>query len=154
MTISHVQSGTNQVAGAATSITVTLGSAVGSGNCVVGAVTRNDNEAVVTITDDKGNTYTNLDQVHDASTGYYVTSFVLGNIINGPVTITATFGGSEGFRTIAVDEYSGVSVVSNPNDGHAGQLQAAPGTGTDAVTSGAFTTTANGNLIWSCTTNA
>lgn len=65
-------------------------------------------------------------------------------------TITATFDASLSF-SVAVNFYchevSGVA-TSSAVDVHAMNVQASPGTTTDAVTSGAVTTTANGDYIF------
>jgi hypothetical protein len=78
--------------------------------------------------------------------------FVLGNIINGPKTVTVNLSpASGGSLGLIVDEYSGAQAAADPRDGHAGQLQASA----TAATSGNFTTTVSGNLIYgaSCNTN-
>lgn len=60
---------------------------------------------------------------------------VFTNSAAGSNTVTATFPGATQFRGIMVAEITGVP-TSAAFDGSAAQVQAAPGTGTDAVTSG------------------
>lgn len=67
--------------------------------------------------------------------------FYLPNVGAGTHTITATFSASIDFRRFRVYEISGVTAA--PLDKTTGQFQASPGTGSDAVSSGATAATAN-----------
>ncbi len=131
------------------------GAVVGSGNAVVGSFSIDSSGGgdIVSVTDDKGNTYTVVDNVNDATNVQRFCSFVLGNITNGPATITVG-STSKSFRTVTWEEISGVAALSDPRDGHGGQLQTAPGTSSNGVTSGSVTTTVNGDLIWGATCNS
>ncbi len=131
------------------------GAVVGSGNTVIGSFSIDSSGGgdIVSVTDDKGNTYTVVDNVNDAANVQRFCSFVLGNIANGPSTITAG-STSKSFRTVTWEEISGVAALSDPRDGHGGQLQTAPGTSSNGVTSGSVTTTVNGDLIWGATCNS
>lgn len=136
----------------ATTKSVTLAGAVGSGNAVCGLVTWDGTGAVAlnSVTDDKGNTYNLETVVTDPAPGR-VCAFSRTNITNVPTVITANFASSIGYLSILADEFSGASTAStDERDGaaHTGQYQGAPGTGTDAVTSGPVTTTTNGDLIY------
>lgn len=134
------------------SISVTI-SAVGSGNAVCGLVAWDNagSPTLTSVTDDKGNTY-NLETTKlDTANAENMAAFSRTNITNAPVTITANFSTGCVFRKIIVDEFSGGSTASSDErDGaaHGGQFQNAPGTGTDAITSGTFTTTVNGDLLY------
>lgn len=135
----------------ATTIAATV-SAVGSGNAICGIVSW-DNTGVTlsTVTDNQGNTYNLETSILNASDGQNFAAFSLTNITNAPTVITANFSATVDFRAIGVDEFSGGSTAStDERDGsaHGGQYQTTPGTGTDAVTSGTFTTTVNGDLLW------
>lgn len=148
MPIAHVQNANAGTSASGTSISAT-GSVIGSGNVVCGCVFFDNPAATLTsVTDDQSNTYT-IEQTIQNSDGsnLFLSSFYLTNITNGPKTVTANFGSSTPHTQITWDEYSGLA-ASAVLDGHAGQAQAAPGTGTDAITSGNFTTTDNGDLIW------
>lgn len=148
-----VQGATNQN-GAASSATVAkaLNNPVGNGNalCILvsGIGMTGDN---ITISDEKGNSSAGgqyvgpVDTAHDANSNYNGFTFYALNLTNGPQTITATDNTSaRTFMSIMIDEFSGLSAIN----GHNLQAQSNPGTGTDAVSSGTYTTTQNGNLIW------
>ena len=154
MAITHVQTAGLGPGGASGTSVAATGSVVGSGNTVVGSVTCAAGFFLQSVTDDKSNTYTILDHISDPS-GQENYTFYLGNITNGPTTITATFNGNVNFRGILWDEYAGVVALANPLDGHAANLQnPGPGTATDAVTSTSITTKVNGDLIWGATVNS
>lgn len=134
-------------AGSATSfaITFTVTGAVGSGNCVVGYFIDALSSATVTsITDNQSNTYNIID--NSTTLG---TTFLLGNITNGPTTITVHMTGGSGFYILLVDEYHNTSgaTISNPIDGHA--LANSTGTAPTTLTSSSITTANSGDLIWS-----
>jgi hypothetical protein len=152
MSIAHVQGNANGNSNAgALTFAVTLGANVGSGNAVVGAVYwyGGSGQTLTSVTDDQGNNYTlgtSLDDTTDVLLGR---NFYLGNITNAPHIITATAAGANLSKvSIVVDEYTGCVASANPTDGQTGSFQASPTTATDAVTSTAITTTANGDLIW------
>lgn len=158
MAFSHVQGVHNGTGSAIVSVITATGSVVGAGNTVVGTVSWDSlgGTTLLSVKDDKLNTYTIKDTVVDSVNNQSNASFILGNITNGPNALTATTNSANvngAFLTIIWDEYSGASAVSDPSDGHTGQKQATPGTGTDAVTSGNVTTTVNGDLIYGGTYN-
>ncbi|HEY6019541.1 MAG TPA: hypothetical protein VIY48_06460 [Candidatus Paceibacterota bacterium] len=156
MSIAHVQGNINTTSAVGLNSIAVTGSAVGSANCIAGIVTCWDvsGDALTSITDDKGNSYTVLDKIDDTN-GQYNYSFVLGNITNGPATVTANFNTSVQFRGIIWDEYSGIAALANPTDGHGVNLQSFPAPSTtDGIVSPSITTTANGDLIYGGTVNA
>jgi hypothetical protein len=131
-----------------TSIGATLSNTVGSGNAVMGAVTWGANSAALTsVTDDKGNSYTVVNNSYDSSHVQSFATFYRLNITNAPVTITANFGSSVAWRNIIVDEFSGIA-TSSALDGNAMNLQSTTSNVTDMMTSTNITTTANGDLIY------
>lgn len=137
-----------------TTVAVTLPSTVGSGHALFVSVgTASATDTIVSITDDKGNTYTVADQTHNTIGAYtWVTAYII-NVANAPQTITATWGSSNPFSAIMVDEASGIA-TSSAIDGHSSQKFGDPtpvGTGANAVTSGSITTTVNGDIIYSST---
>lgn len=137
----------------ATTAPVTLAGTVGSGNGVKGGVSWANGAGITltSVTDDKGNSYALETEKLDTAEGQKSCAFSRDNITNAPITITANFSGSAGFRKIIVDEFSGGSTAStDERDGtaHGGQYQSSPGTGTDGITSGTFTTGANGSLLY------
>lgn len=151
-----VQSKSAQAATSSATIAVTLTSTVASGGAVAGCVVaaRNDlaTPAVSTILDDKSNSYTPVSSIGDGINGAVTISFYALNITNAPQTITVTFTAATDFRTIAVTEASGVA-TSNALDQSTGQAQDVAGTGTDATTSGAVTTTSAGQFVFGCSVN-
>jgi hypothetical protein len=149
MTISHVQGNHTSHEPSFTTIAI-AGSAVGSGNCVVGMVTWGiiGTSAISSIKDNQGNSYTVKDVFADTDVGQNVASFVLGNITNAPTTITVTLTSSSEFGVLIWDEFSGVAALGDPSDGHSSGIQASPGTAANAVTSGSFTTTTDGDAIY------
>jgi hypothetical protein len=74
------------------------------------------------------------------------------NITGAPTTVTVSGVSGTGTGTIDcwADEFSG-GVPQTIQDGGTSQLQTNPGTGTDAVTSGAFSTAQSGDLIYATT---
>jgi hypothetical protein len=128
----------------------TLGSPVGAGNavCIVfsGGFAVSD---LVGVQDDKGNTYNLTDAIEDFTGGGYAGgAYYLENVTGGPTTFTGTLGTAKSFVTIIIEEFSGIA-TSSALDGHAALHSSAPGT-TDGATSGTFTTTTDGDLIWGC----
>jgi hypothetical protein len=144
MPIAHVQG----KAGAATPVTSfsqTFGAAVQSGNCVVGGVITSTS-GPYTISDDKSNTYIVVDHITAAFDNFI--TFILGNITNGPITITVSgSGGTTGNFDLLIDEYSGVKQITNPSDGHSATDNATVGTGA-GFNSGNLTTTIANDWIW------
>jgi hypothetical protein len=74
------------------------------------------------------------------------------NITGAPTTVTAniTSGNGSGFVECWATEYSG-GIPQTTQDNGTSQSQTNPGTGTNAVTSGNFTTLKSGDLIYSAT---
>ncbi len=158
MAFSHIQGAqSTENSTPVTTKSVTL-SAIGNGNCVLGAINYDltGSVTVTSIDDDKGNTYNLEGPVDDSPDGGRSYAFSRTNITNAPTVITAHLSASIGFVGIAADEFSGSSTTSSDErDGtaHGGQFQATPGTGTDAVTSGNFTTSTNGDLLYGVSFN-
>jgi hypothetical protein len=155
MAFARVQGNSNNAgSGSSTTVAVTI-SAVGSGNTICGVVSWVTSAATLnSVTDDKGNTYNRETTALDTSDGLSTAAFSRTNITNAPVTITATWSIGVTFRQILVDEFSGASTAStDERDGtaHGGQFQANPGTAANGITSGTFTTSTNGDLIWGAT---
>ena len=149
MPTAYVQSKALSASASSTTIAVTLDASVGSGNAIVGLVcwgsaTESD---LASVTDDQGNTYTLVRFVPDTNNSQSIKGFYLANITNAPITITANFSPARPYRSISLHEVSGVA-TSGLLDQDAGQLQTAPGTGPDGVTSGSVITTANGEYIF------
>lgn len=129
-----------------TSFSITFPATVSSAGAVKGSVSWDDGITLTGIDDDKGNTYIPLDNVHDSGDGQQATSFVLGNITNGPQTLTFHFSSVIGFGWAHANEYGGILASSNPVDQHAARLSGAF-VGTDGLVSAGVTTTVNGCTI-------
>lgn len=70
----------------------------------------------------------------------------------GSLTVTTTFSSTANAKSLLVHEINGTD-TSSPLDGNALNPQINPGTGTDAVTSTAITTTSNGDYIFGAMDN-
>jgi hypothetical protein len=124
--------------------------AVSSGGFVVGAVTQHGTGFLVTsITDDKNNAYTLMDSAAPNNLpSAELLTFYGGPFTNGPTTLTFTGSGGSGSGQrwrVAMAEFAG---LSGAIDGHAMQAQAAPGNGTNAITSGGISPTTDGDLVY------
>jgi hypothetical protein len=154
MAIAHIEGNDAQAFGPQPSLAVTTAGAgtLPSGTAVVGVVVADDigSGTFASILDDKLNSYPIIATVTNNSRRASI--FALGNITNGPKTITVTYASNDGNVQIAFDAYSGCLANSNPvdNSGASFALQVVPtpGTGADGVTSGSVTTVTNGCLIW------
>ena len=137
-----------QSASAADTNAVTFGSAVTAGNLIVGVMSFPTSAGPVTsVTDTLGNTYSLLTEVSDAGNDQSLQGFYSANIAGGTPTITVNGPGAGGARSVIVHEVSGLA-TSTPLDVQAGAVRITPGAGADALTSGAVTTTTNGQYIF------
>jgi hypothetical protein len=98
--------------------------------------------ATETCTVSDGTAYSIADAVRTDGAGQRGQVFYLDNVSAGSHVITATFSATVGFRRIRAIEISGLNTAGSL-DQATGQGQLAPGTGTDAVSSGATSTTTN-----------
>lgn len=129
---------------------VTLAAPVGNGNMLCVMVGWLSSTSTFTVTDDKGNTYTQVNRVTGG--GYGWASFYCLNITNAPTVITGNNSIFDTFGMTLVDEFSGV-LSAAALDG-SNMTNNVTGTNTtDGVTSGNYTTTANGNLLYGATVN-
>jgi hypothetical protein len=114
-------------------------------------IANNSSNSFATFSDGT-NTYTEIDR-SEAVLGGDNTGLVTGyakNITGGALTVTATMNTSVIDRArLVVEEISGCDTTA-PLNVHAIQHQAAPGTGTDAVTSGAVTASAGDYVYAAC----
>lgn len=149
MSFTHVQGvATNAAISGGNTLSITFGSALTTGNTVVGAIKAVPNGITISSISDGTNTYVQKDSLASNGSKEYFT-FELGNITGGQTTITVTFGSGSGNPAEAVaDEYSGAIAAADPTDGHAIVQRLSPGTGTNAITSSSITTTVNGDLIY------
>jgi len=146
-TITHVQQASNSdmTGKVYTSFSATFPGATTSSNAIVVGVSYGDVNPTITATDSQGNTYSKavstFDPVNDQECAILYATNAKGGTWN---TVTLNFGGPVGYLGIGIHEYSGLAAAS-ALDAAAGNQ----GTGT-SLTSGTATTTANGDLIFSC----
>lgn len=135
----------------ATSVSAIFGSNVAANNIIaVFVYWLSTINTLTSITDNCGGIYTIVGNPTTGSSGRVAMAYsVVGS--TGSCTVTANFSGSQ-FAKIIAHEIYGVN-TSSPldNNQHVLNYQAAPGTGTNAITSGSITTTQNGDYIFGAT---
>lgn len=147
MPVAFVQSKSISSTGAtSTTIAVTMTSAVTVGNLLAVFVAYGDT-GFISCADNLGNTYTPVDNSGAAFSGDIARTFYAKITSGGTCTVTVTLSPAVGYRQLVVHEVSGVDTTT-PNDKHIINKQTAPGTGANAVTSTAQTTTTNGQYIF------
>jgi hypothetical protein len=158
MAFNRVQGNSGNSAGSLT-LAVTL-SATSAGNLVIGIVSFDSasGETVTSVTDNAAggsSTYTAETEINDTTNNEGTVAFHCANVKAGVTSVTIHFSPAPIVATAIVEEFSGNLVQNDGRDGaaHGGQLQPSPGTGTDGISSGTFTTTTNGDLIWGGTGN-
>jgi len=118
-----------------------------AGNLIVVAVSWGDHPALsLSASDTVGNTYFVATNDFEPVNRQGLAILFAPNIRAGANIVTVNFGEADGYRRIIISEYSGIA-TSSPLD-VAAQRQAPGTTATDGVTSGAASTTANGDLIF------
>lgn len=124
--------------GTGTTIAQAYSSAVVAGNTLWCAVSTNDAAgASITVSDSVNGSWTALDLADDTVGHQAIRHFYFPNAAAGTPTVTATFSLTSTLRTIWITEITGVKGA--PLDGNNGQVQASPGSGTDAISSGTAT---------------
>jgi len=101
--------------------------------------------ALTSVTDDQSNTYSLVTAITDNTNNGVVQLFYKENVTN-VTTVTAHFTSSSQVR-VAISNYTGIATTS-AIDGNTGQVQTTPGTGANIITTGTFTPTTNGDLIY------
>jgi len=141
-----VSNGSNAV-----TLTVTAGNGLIINTCYDSALT------ITSVTVSGNSNATSVRDDTDATNSETASTHQLSNITSGgSVTVTANGIASSGSGGIIVTEVSGqdtTNMIDNSGNAHAGQVQNAPGTGTDAVTSTNLTTATNNALIHAVTWN-
>lgn len=125
---------------------LTLPSAVPSGGLVCGCITWDDaSAATLSLTDDKNNTYNFKTKLDNGNLSQFCQFFWLGNITNGPSTLTATWSANLGFNLFAADVFTGIAALTDPSDGYS--VNSTVASSVTQQTSN-ITTTINGDLIY------
>lgn len=150
-TPTHIQTAIapDRGAGSDTSVTLSFGSAISTGDWAGGLISfDNTSGAIASIVDDKGNIYSTPPgaKTNDGTDTATLQLFYVTNVTNGAKTITVNFSGTVGWETMIIDEFSGVN-VSAAVDGSSAN-SADPGESTDALTSGTATVSVTGELVY------
>lgn len=142
------QNAQNVAAGTGTTLAVSFSATVTAGSALHCFVANKDvaSEAVTVSDNVNGAWPAAIDSVDDGTNLETVKSFSLPNSLAGTITVTATFSISTTLRAIWVAEILNAKLAS-PLDGHAAQVQAAPGSGTDAISSGNATNATQPGLV-------
>lgn len=139
----------NWFSGSGTTETVTFVSTPGAGNtivCYTAWLTTTSN--ITSVKDGNNTAYTVIDNTTNGTLSQ-ASDYVLANSAGntGAKSITVTWGADPGSGSLQCHEVSGVA-TSNVLDVHTINIQVNPGTGTNAVTSGNVTPTANGDYLF------
>ncbi len=145
--VQHINSGAYAAADASGNLSVSFAVTVTSGNnvrgwCQWGSAIASE---FVSVSDDKGNSYTISDKILGTTNSQSLGSFHAENLTNAPKTITVHYGqANEPGCAIIIEEWSGEDNSGTAINAHGGQRQVSPGTTTDAVTTGNITTNVDG----------
>src|SRR6266849_5844906 len=104
--------------------TVAVTNPIASGNMYCGAVAYSSAQTLNSITDDKSNTYNLKITTTQTTDAIKLTLFELGNITNGPKTLTFNFIAATDSCAV-VAEFSGGLAAADNVDGSIGQQQTA-----------------------------
>lgn len=124
----------------ATTLAKAFTSNVTAGNHIFVAFGWGDVDQVPTCADSLGNTYTLIRKTWSTGRNQGWATWYAQNISGGANTVTCTIS-SQPYRRLYIRETSGLATTASL-DVETGQTQAEPGTGANAVSSGALTTTA------------
>lgn len=147
-------SSTNQTSKAAT-----FTGAVAAGDLIIVTTTYGDSGSQTdVVTDSLGNTYSLAKRVTNATSGQGFAIYYSVVTNAGTATVTQKYNPTPGTSTNAdvglrIQRWTGTT-ASSAIDGNNGQAQNAPGTGTDALTSTAFSTATDGDLVFGASLDA
>ena len=148
MAYAFVQQNAADNAATATTITVTLTPT--AGNLLVFCVSGDSLDTTsIALSDNLGshNTFTQISTDLVSLLDQRCAWWFAENCKGGATTFTATFSATTRFRTIYVAEYSGIATTGSFLNGTRAE-NTAPGTGTDAVSSGNANATSQPALAW------
>lgn len=143
MAITLTQSQAWHVQSSGTTNAAVFTSTVTSGGCVTVYIAYDSTATISTVADDKSNSYTVKNTITETPDAIKISQAVLGNITNGPKTITVTFTGTIANSAVSIAEWAGCSAVTDPSDVFGGQMVASSAN----PTTGNITTTVDGDLI-------
>lgn len=126
------------------------GSAVASGNAVMGIVTVGSPNVtdILSVTDNQGNTYTITDKLSDTTNNQATAYFFCLNTTNAPTTITLHYSAGLSAVLLLWDEISGLG--AGTLNGHHARVQPGASVGANTVSTGA-TFGASGDFIYGAT---
>lgn len=129
------------------SIAATFDTSVTSGNLIYVALSHGGDAATWGVTDNQGNTYTQIRNTRDATNHQDITTFYAKNVTGGSVTVTGSLDPTtRTFRRISIVELSGRDTTA-PLDVENGNASLTGSNATDGVVSGSITPTANGAMV-------
>ena len=146
MAASHIQAVTADPAGSANTLVISM-AAVGTGSGLIAVVAVQADTTIVSIVDNAAGSpnagkYVDLGKLSGSS---YFTWGIYGlNIVGNPTSLTVTWNAAGDYRHGVLYEGAGLA-LSAGLDGFSSLFTAASGPGTDAMTSGAITTTEDGD---------
>lgn len=150
MPANFVQSKLTRQTASATTTTATFDSNVTARNLIRVMASWDGGLGVLSgIADSLGNTYTAVDNLSDGGNPNHYATWYAKDIAGGACTVTVTYTSARPITLLHVEEISGVDTTA-PLDQHGLNLQAAPGTGANGVTSGSETTTTDGQWVSGC----
>ena len=119
--------------------TVPLPNPTGAGNCLIVSV-NSSASAVPTVTDDAGNTYTQVAYLNDTTNGQSITVFAVLNAVAGARNLKVHWGGSGAqYTAIKVSEFYNVTAL----DAHSTSI-----TNEATITGGSVTPSVSGDLLY------
>lgn len=140
MPVSVVQSRSSASTASGSNISLAFASNTAAGNAIHAAATCDTGSAqTISSFQDTSNSFgALLDNPNDSVNAQRLGHAVAVNIAGGADTVQANFSAATTFRGLWIKEIGGVG--ASPLDGHNGQTQGSPGTGTDGVSSGTWAT--------------
>lgn len=155
MTVSVLQERSSAASGSATTIVLAYSSALTLGSALhvfASCDTGGGVDVSSCVATNNGSFGAALDDINDPSNFQRLAHWVLANVTSATAdTITVSFSATVTFRGIWIREIGGCT--ASPLDGHSGQNQASPGTGTDAISSGNATNNNQPALLSALTLN-
>jgi hypothetical protein len=109
-------------------------------------------QTLTRVSDTQGNAYTIVDNPTSGSYGRAAMAYAVAGV-SGPDTVTCTFSSASMGKSVVAHEIGGVNAAV-PLDGHKMTVRLSPGTGANAISSGAITTTVNGDYLLGFTFNS
>ena len=146
MAWAHVQTNGNILPGTGNTITHTYGAAVAAGDLLCCLIICGTGFTINSVADSVNGAWTVAKFVDGGANPGCGAIYFFPSTAAGTPLVTVTFSGVVGTRRLICSEYSGIAPAA-PFDVSAGQGQTNPGTGADAVKSGATAAIAQANSL-------